>query len=190
MSSSRASPVGPAVAVLVTLAVVLGCDGPTQPRGDSSTADLLPNGSFERDGQPSLEGWRLLKPSLARSVEDAPTGGGVWSLQLDADWAPSLGVAFTAVRGVRTGDRLHLTTTARAANADGGAIVELMTGHVPFSFSTVRWAATSSTAWTELSVDDTVSLSPGDSVWVVLSSPPTEVVARSGRFDLVKVVRQ
>jgi hypothetical protein len=38
-------------------------------------------------------------------------------------------------------------------------------------------------------VTDTLSLEPGDNVWVVLSSPPTELNARAGLFDLVTLER-
>lgn len=43
------------------------------------------------------------------------------------------------------------------------------------------------TSWTRISVVDTVAIGEGDSFWVVLSSLHTELVRRTGLFDLVSV---
>jgi hypothetical protein len=51
------------------------------------------------------------------------------------------------------------------------------------------WARTSKTEWTVISLQDTVSLAEGDSVWVLLSSFDTEIAQRVGLFDMVVVER-
>ena len=42
--------------------------------------NLLSNGSFEINNVPTLEGWRFGNQQLAKLVNDAPPGGGSWSL--------------------------------------------------------------------------------------------------------------
>jgi len=64
----------------------------SQPMESTDYSNILLNESFEMDQTPSLEGWRFGNPQLAQLVNEAPPGGGNWSLQLTADWAPSLAI--------------------------------------------------------------------------------------------------
>ena len=143
--------------------------------------------SFERDGQPTLEGWRITNPSLTSLVPDPAPGGGEWSLQLDADWAPTTGFVTVPLPQIRDGDVLRLSAFVRAVDAEGGAVIGLRVG--PSFGGRAKWAYSGGTSWTRLSVQDTVSLAPGDTVWVVLSSPHTEITRRQGRFDRVELMR-
>jgi hypothetical protein len=152
--------------------------------------NLLQNGSFEESGQPTLAAWRFGNPDLASTVQPAAPGQGAWSLRLDADWAPTLGYAYASVPSARPGDRLKLSAYVRALAPDGGGVIKIVTGRAPWSRENVEYGAgTASTTWTPLSVDAVASDDPADSVWVVLSSPHTEVTARSGLFDGVTLVR-
>jgi len=175
-----------AVALLTT--TQLSCSekvvAPSQP-----PTDQLPfEWSFEQDGQPTLEGWRIGNPSLTTLVREPAPGGGEWSLGLAADWAPTTGFIFRPMLGVRNGDILQLSAFVRAFGQSGGGFIVLSVG--PDSRQgRGKWAGSASTSWTQLSVQDTVSLAPGDTVWVTLSSPNTEVAARQGRFDLVELRR-
>ena len=60
--------------------------------------NLLLNESFERNHTPTLEGWRFGNPQLAQLVNEAPPGGGNWSLQLTADWAPTAGFVYNSYK--------------------------------------------------------------------------------------------
>ena len=153
-----------------------------------ATEQLLFESSFEHDGQPTLEGWRIANPSLTTLVREPAPDGGEWSLGLAADWAPTTGFIFRPMPGVRNGDILQLSAFVRAFGQSGGGSIVLSVG--PDSRQgRGKWAGSASTSWTQLSVQDTVSLTPGDTVWVTLSSPNTEVAARQGRFDLVELKR-
>jgi len=41
--------------------------------------------------------------------------------------------------------------------------------------------------WTEISIIDTLALTPNDTLWVILSSPITEIVPFQQLFDVVKL---
>jgi hypothetical protein len=78
----------------------------------------------------------------------------------------------------------------RADNEEGGGSIALYVGRIPYSQGRVsKFAWTSNSDWTHLSVEDTVTLAEGDSVWVILSSFHTEISPRTGLFDMVVVGR-
>jgi len=166
----------------------LSCGEKAVAPGRPATDELPFVSSFERNGVPTLEGWRVANPSLATLPHEAAPGGGEWSLGLAADWAPTSGFIFRPMLGVRNGDILLLSTFVRADGQTGGGSIRLSVGPNLFGGHN-KFTASASTSWTRLSVQDTVSLAPGDSVWVTLSSFNTEIVARRGRFDLVELKR-
>jgi hypothetical protein len=60
-----------------------------------TNGNLLPNGSFELNNKPSLDGWRYGNQKLAELINQAAPNGGNWSLQLTSDWAPTSGYVYT-----------------------------------------------------------------------------------------------
>ena len=157
---------------------------PEPPRG------LIFDGSFEHDGQPTLDGWRITNASVTTLVPEPAPGGGEWSLGLEADWAPTTGYVTMPIPGIRDGEVLRLSAFVRAVDQDGGGSITLSVGpSYGLQRNRAKCTSTSSTSWTYLSVQDTVSLGPGDTVWVALSSPNTEITRRQGRFDLVSLRR-
>ena len=71
--------------ILLLLAIfIYGCteEEITEPTDEN----LLINTSFEKNGKFSSDGWFL--PALADSSNDVPTGGGSFSLQLEASQPP------------------------------------------------------------------------------------------------------
>ena len=175
-----------ALLALIQLSCTKSVVGPIPQPGES----LILDWSFERDGQPTLEGWRITNPSVTTLVREPAPGGGEWSLGLEADWAPTTGFVTMPILGVRDGDVLRLSAFVRAVDGQGGGSISLSVGpSYGLQRSRAKWASTASTSWTLLSVQDTVSLAPGDTVWVALSSFHTEVTRRQGRFDLVVLKR-
>jgi len=150
-------------------------------------ANLIPNGSFETDHTPTIQGWRFGNPQLAQLVNEAPPDGGNWSLQLTADWAPTSGFVYTPVTNVHSGDIVKLSAYIRATGRfGGGGVIRIVTGPNNYS-SHAKWTSSTDTLWSQVSIIDTLTLSPGDTVWVVLSSFITEIIPRQGLFDLVKL---
>ena len=145
------------------------------------------NGSFEWNGEPTLDGWEFGNPALASLANEAAPCGGEWSLKLTADWAPTLGFAIAPVCNAEDGDVIRLSAYVRAEAQDGGGLIALMVGTWPPLPKMSKSAWTAETEWTLLSLQDTVSLAEGDTVWVLLSSFPTEIVPRIGLFDVIAV---
>jgi hypothetical protein len=176
-----------------TVALSAGCDSTCRPERD---APHIANGSFEIKGAPSLAGWTLLNPGGAETFYDGAPGSGSWSLMLHGDAAPTNDVAWQKVGGVADGDVLTLTTYVKGYGRFGrGGIIRLVSGSGPLEGGPHPWAASDSTHWMRLTLTDTLSLSPGDSVWVVLSSIPLPdsiaalMEPTLGLFDDVRVVR-
>jgi len=172
---------------LLTVLLVGGCDAPSSPLAPTPEP-LIPNGSFERAGSATLAGWRFGNPDLASAAPLGAPGYGAWSLRLDADWAPTLGFAYVSVPTAHPGDRLRLSAFVRAANRDGDGVISIVSG--PSPGQGMAWSTgTVNPGWTLLSVEAVVPDLASDSVWVVLSSPHTEIVPRSGLFDGVALIR-
>jgi hypothetical protein len=174
------------------VAVMTGC-GEAEPslQDRPEGRNLVENSSFETNGQPTLEGWQVQNRSLTSLVEEAPPGGGQWSLKLEADWAPPTGYVAALIPDAQDGDTFQLSAYARATSPSGGAAVGLVVGK-SFEYSERRdesFTSTTDVEWRQLSVVETLSLREGEYAWVVLSAPPTEVAPRSGLFDLVTVER-
>lgn len=180
-----------ALLLLCLILLIAGCErNCTEPCEGEEQECASWNGSFECNGRPTLGGWRFGNPELAFSTEDAPPGGGDWCLRLEADWAPTLGFAVAPIPDVDDGDAVHLSAFVRAGNEDGGGFIALYVGKIPYSQGRLLKSAwTSNMGWTHLSVEDTVALAEGDSVWVILSSLHTEISPRTGLFDMIAAGR-
>lgn len=172
----------------LTALCISGCSG--KGTGPREGENLLANGSFERNDQPTLDGWTPQMAELVQIVEGAPAGGGKYALRLAADWTPTLGYVTATVPGLHGGDVISLSAYMRAVGPNGGGTMSLLTGPSRPQPSTQKSITTYDTAWTRLTVTGTLSLTSGDSVWVMLSSLNTEIAQRVCLFDLVELVRR
>ena len=177
--------------LLVALAVFLhaGRIEPAPIRITGSDRNLLPNGSFESGGRPTLEGWRVNNGALTSLVAEPAPGGGNWSLELEADWAPTSGYITAPIPDLRNGDVLQLSAYLRALSTDGGGAIGIAVGKSYELAQHFKHVESTDTSWTQVSLQDTVSIAEGDTVWVVLSSFHTESVRREGLFDRVVLLR-
>ena len=161
-------------------------ESPTSP---SQAGNLVPNGSFEQNGQATLDTWDVSKPSFASLVPQAAPGGGSWSLRLQADQVPTTIQARVPVQGLADGDVVRLTAYVQAAGVGGGGLVGIEViaadGHVRQQ----SFAAGDAPQWTQVELALTLTMQAGDTTWVVLQAPPTELLARAGLFDLVTLER-
>ncbi len=177
---------------MVVLAFPLaGCRGIDPVEATDDSGNLLSNGSFERDGEPTLVGWLVNEDELTELIEEAPPEGGAFCLKLDADWAPTRGYVTALVPEARDGDVLRLSATVRAVGEAGEAVIGIVTGMNPAARDEGHRTLMNSTEtdWTRITLTHTVSLSEGESVWVLLSSADTEVAQRTALFDLVTLER-
>ncbi len=154
--------------------------GPTQ-----SSGNLIENPTFEVNGKPSLSSW-VCDTSLATIVQAAPTGDGTWSLQLQPGWIPQQGFAQTYV-SAQSGVGVYKLTVWMKSSNSWPASVSLGT------WSQGQWvnrisASGDSSEWSMISVLDTLSPSPSDSIAVYLSAGATELV--SGKVLFADVTLQ
>jgi hypothetical protein len=179
------------IAVILSLPLCAACEEyatDPSPAANPPAGNLIPNGSFERNGQATLDSWQVSNSSLTTLAPQAAPGGGQWSLRLQSDGAPSTGQVKFQVQGLKDGDNVRLSAYVRA-DEKGGGLVGLEVTSADGRLRHKSFASTEDTQWTQVRVTDTLSLEPGDNVWVVLSSPPTELSARAGLFDLVTLER-
>lgn len=149
--------------------------------------NLLTNGSFEINNTPTLNGWQFGNKQLAKLVNEAPPGGGNWSLQLTSDWAPTTGYVYTKVSNVKSGDIVRLSAYVRVYGKFGGrGIIGLSVGSKIFS-GHIKSAFSSDTLWNRISITDTLNLTSNDTLRVFLSAPITEIIPFQQLFDLVKL---
>ena len=180
------------IAMIFSLPLCAACGEYTtdpSPAVNPPAGNLIPNGSFERNGQATLDTWQVSNSSLTSLTPEAAPGGGKWSLRLQSDGAPSTGVVKFQVPGLKDGDSVRLSAYVRATDEKGGGLVGLEVTSLDGRSRHKSFASTADTQWTQVGVTDTLALEPGDSVWVVLSSPLTELAARAGLFDLVTLER-
>jgi hypothetical protein len=159
------------------------------PAGATPAGNLVPNGSFEQNGQATLDTWEVPNPALASLVPQAAPGGGGWSLRLQADQAPTTSLARFPVPGLEDGDVVRLSAYVQASGANGGGLVGLEITAADGRVLQKSFAASDAAQWTRVEVTFTIALQPGDRIWVVLKAPPTELAARAGLFDLVALER-
>ena len=145
--------------------------------------NLIANGNFEINNQPSLEGWGFGNPKLAEPVNKGAPNNGNWSLQLTSDWAPTTGFAYTPVTNLKAGDIVVLSAYVRGYGRYGGrGIIGLLDGDSAKSVSSGY-----DTVWTQISITDTLTLAKTDTIWVFLSSPSTEIIPYQQLFDDVRL---
>lgn len=148
--------------------------------GPPPGGNLLPNGGFERDGQPTLGGWEVINPALTSVAPGGAPEGGSWALRLQADWAPTTGLVHAPIMGVVPGQAMRLSAWMRAEGSAGGGAIYLTSG---------AWTSlpvvSEAPIWTPVEMTLVPQIAPGDTLWVVLSSLHTEIVPRVGLFDRV-----
>ncbi len=160
----------------------------------TQTPAQIVNGSFEDDGQPSLQGWTFTC-DRGQSLHSAPPDGGDWSLKAGPGNLQSCfpGQAFQTIRGVQSEEVWQLSAWARRDTANPTTasiyfrIVDASGARRALSVDT-----TTSMIWTRLTVTDTLHLNPGDSVQVVLDAGVTSgpTLANVGfNFDLVEMAK-
>lgn len=170
--------------VILLIAGACNSEAPSPPADEN----LLPNGSFEIQGTPTLAGWNVAHGDLTALVSSTAPEGGAWCVELTADWAPPTAVVTAPIPGARDGEAYRLSAYVRAVPAHGGGSIAFLVGSGG-NRQQSETAVTVDTLWTRLALVDTLALAPGDSAWVQLSALPTEIVPLRGQFDLVTLER-
>jgi hypothetical protein len=178
-------------AALLLCAIGACSDSSTNPETDGQ--NLLANGSFETDGQPSFAGWSSLDSTIVGIASEPAPGGGDYSLGIGTSWLPPTGVVWTHVPDAHDGDILSLSATVRVSGSQNlPGMLAISVGSQPdwFRGDSNKWTSFNAPEWTQVSLLDTLSMTTTDSVWVVLVGPGCEVCwGGTAYFDLVRLER-
>lgn len=152
----------------------------------SDSSNLVQNSSFEINDQPTLQSW-VADTTLTQFFQDAPPGGGKWSLRIFPGWIPQEGFARTYISGQSAVGVFRLVFWAKSINS--------WLGSASFGQWTQNgWVRSKriycdSTDWTQFSLIDTLSLQPNDTIAVHLSAGAVELSNGQILFDLVELKR-
>lgn len=147
------------------------------------------NGSFEIDGQPTLDHWQI-PCVLSESYQDAPTNGGLWCLKISS--ASYMGCilarASQIVPDIQIGEIWRLSAWARRDYPFPTSSIYFRIEH-PTGFPTILSKdTTTSNNWTQLTTVDTFLLLPGDSVFITLDAGSDgDPMLLWSYFDLVTI---
>jgi hypothetical protein len=147
------------------------------------------NESFETNGQPSLNHWSI--SCNGESFQDAPSGGGSWSLRLETGnfqgCFPGLGSQI--IPEFRSGDIWQVSVWARQNEKKLAQTRVYLKVFDRKGDATILSAETTTSAeWTQLTIVDTLALDEGDSVAIVLDAGSTsgpQQLESDSYFDLV-----
>ena len=150
--------------------------------------NLITNGSFEDNGNFSLDGWTN---NSTESNTDVPGGGGSFSLKISPAISPAEGYADFEITDLTGTKNFELTAFIKSFGdwpgsvtlkkiADDGTITILAT------------AASSENNWIQKTLDISTSFISGDKLVVHISSGSTEAVTTDhyALFDLVVLKEQ
>jgi hypothetical protein len=137
--------------------------------------------SFEKDGQPSADGWSL--PTGSKFVNDVPSGGGNYSLELPASQPPE---EYAEIKvPVKTQfNNYQLTFQAKHEGIEGRAVLSLVRDG-----SVIKSAGVlvDGIIWRSYSFTDTFSVAAGDSFMVQLTGGITQLLPGKTYFDLCRL---
>ena len=147
------------------------------------------NGSFEINGQPSLENW-VIGCNDGESFQGTPSDGGIWSLRFLTGNLQGCfpRTAEQTIPELSNGDIVEVSVWARQDEQKlSQTSLYLKIFHAEKT-TILSIDTTTSNEWTQLTVVDTLFLEEGDSVAIVLDSGMTsgpDIVGYS-YFDLVE----
>jgi hypothetical protein len=156
--------------------------------------NLITNSSFESSGNASVQDWKIAWTSsgLLQSAQDAPAGGGSWSVSIHNANFPAYSAAgdmsFTAA--ALAGAHIYKFSFWGKYNHAAGPLIcqrgELWLHHD----NIISWRKSiviNNTAWTLYDVLDTLSANEGDSLIVALEGSHYGPSSATTFFDLCKL---
>jgi hypothetical protein len=153
-------------------------DDPTAPTDENT----LLYSSFEQNGKFSSDGWTL--PALSNSSYDIPSGGGTFSLELEASQPPEAYAQITVPVKTQFNNfkfTFWSKSTAVTNNIYGKAILSLVRNGSTIQSSSV---SVDDIIWKSYSIQDTFTVASGDSFLVQLSAGISQIFSGKTYFDL------
>lgn len=155
------------------------------PSSDTDPRNLVKNSSFEQNGYSTTQGWG--GASSSNLYRDAPTfaGSGLWCLKLTG--ACAWDYALYLLDSVEDGGIYELSCWARKEQYGvGGAGISFFNKRTGNSGKSTPVLSKN---WTRIGLVDTLSITPGDSIHVMLQAGGGVIGSCSGYFDLVRVIK-
>jgi hypothetical protein len=139
--------------------------------------------SFEKNGQPSGDGWRITSGLANNFSTDAPDSGGSYSLVLEAGW--NGGTAEIQIPALTQYSNYQLSFYSKFHHFEGRAFLsQIRDGNVISEKS----VSIIDTTWIAYSLSANFSLMQGDSLKVTLYGGLTQLISGETYFDLCKLV--
>ncbi|RLC51598.1 MAG: hypothetical protein DRI23_04660 [Candidatus Cloacimonadota bacterium] len=172
------------IIILSSLFLLWNCDECSTCTNPPDEEDkILVNTSFEKNGNPSADGWNISPPPLGNFASDAPSGGGTYSVALEAN-NPFGGEAAITVKSLTDFDIYKLSFYAKFEKIYSTASLFLIRNGRVSKENTVF---VTDTIWTLYSITDTFQTSAGDSIRILFRGGTTAVIAGKTLFDLCKL---
>jgi hypothetical protein len=150
---------------------------PTEPTDENT----LLYSSFEKNGKFSRDGWTL--PAQSDSSSDVPSGGGNFSLLLEASQPPEV-YAFIKVPVKTEFNEYRLTIGSKYSVIEGKLILSLVRNGSVIDSSSIL---INNIIWETYSIQDTFSVASGDSLMVQLTAGISQLLPGKTYFDLCRL---
>jgi hypothetical protein len=168
------------ILLLISFAIfICGCteEETTEPTDENT----LLYSSFEKNGKFSSDGWSL--PALADSSNDVPTGGGNFSLLLEASQPPEV-YAQIKVPVKTDYNEFKLTFWSKYSVIEGKVILSLVRNGSVIDSSSIM---VDDIIWKSYSIQDTFSIAAGDSFMVQVTAGISQLLPGKTYFDLCRL---
>ena len=158
---------------------IYGCteEETTEPTDENT----LLSSSFEKNGKFSSDGWSL--PAFADSSNDVPTGGGNFSLLLEASQPPEV-YAQIKVPVKTDYNEFKLTLWSKYSVIEGKVILSLVRNGSVIDSSSIM---VDDIIWKSYSIQDTFSIAAGDSFMVQVTAGISQLLPGKTYFDLCRL---
>jgi len=144
--------------------------------------NLVKNGSFETNGEPSLSNWTE-PDTIAKFAEDTPQGGLKWCIYMDSQAVPPRFIKTAVSPG--TGDKLYkFSFWAKTRYKTGFANFYLKRPDTLILLNTVPVV---DSVWTQYMATDSIKTTASDSLVIGLSGGLSELFAGRTWFDLIRL---
>lgn len=142
--------------------------------------NLIPNPSFEENGDSSLANWFVNIPSSVNFTNNTPPNGGNWAITIDVLW----GVGNDVISTVKIPEGTHIykfSFWSKFSNNSGFADI-LLVAHD--SLTQINRIYVNSESWENYSTLDTIISASGDSLQIKLSGGFSHITPGKTYFDI------
>jgi hypothetical protein len=149
-------------AAITLLVMFMGCA--SQLQMSDVGVEIISNGTFEANGEPTYKGWRVSYPAFVGFSAETPKEGGRWSLGISA------GRVFMPISHAHSGETYRFSAWVKSVQ--GGAYPTVFMTSGPQFPGTRSYGGKSTNCynWSKLTIEAKVNLNPGDSLWVELDA--------------------